>query len=135
MAYLPGESKYDFVINNTGETSVKGKLVQPDSTSNQVVLAATDSLDPIGVIDEAGVANGSMMRIITNGRAKVLLEDNTGSTAGYWAGTGDSGYAQAAAGPPGVVIGHFQEIGHFIETVSATGAGTHVLAEIMMHFN
>jgi hypothetical protein len=135
MAYLTGQPLYAYVINNTGETSVKGKLVQPDSTSGQVVLTGNDELDCIGVIDEAGIANGSVMRIVTGGRTQVLLEDNTGSTAGYWAATGDAAYAQSLAAPPGAVLAHFQEIGHFIETVAAGGAGTHVLAEIIMHFN
>jgi hypothetical protein len=135
MSYLPGQPTYIFLINNTSETSVKGKLVQPDSTAGQVVLTSVDSLDPIGVIDEAGVPNGSMMRIITGGKAEVLLDENTGATSGYWAGTGESGYAQAATSPPGAVLGHFQEIGHFIETVAAGGVDTHVSAKIIMHFN
>jgi hypothetical protein len=135
MAYLPDKPLYAFMINNTGETSVKGKLVKPDSTSNQVVLTGVDDLSPIGVIDEADVANGSMMRIIIGGRGHVLLDDNAGSTSGHWAGTSEAGYAQSSASPPGAVLGHFQEIGHFIETVAAGGVGTHVLAEIIMHFN
>jgi hypothetical protein len=136
MTYLPQPTTiYDTVINNTGETSVKGKLVKADSTTGQVVLTENDSKECIGVINQTGVANGSNMVIVTGGKAQVLLEDNVGTTAGYWAGAGDAGYAETAASAPGVVVGHFQEIGHFIETVAAGGAGTHVLASLIMHFN
>lgn len=135
MTYLTNTKMYQYVINNTGETSIKGKLVQNDSTTGQVILTTNDSFECVGVIDEAGVANGSTMRIITGGETAVLLEDNVGSTAGYWAGAGDSGYAEVAAAAPGLVLQHFREIGHFSETVAAGGVGTHVLAKLIMHFN
>lgn len=137
MAYIPYVDKFcKYYINNTGETSVKGKLVQPDTAAdNQVILTTNDSYECIGVIDEAGIPNGSRVRVCLGGATQVLLEDNVGSTRGYWAGAGDSGYAEAAAAPPGVVLQHFREIGHFTETVAAGGVGTHVLAELAMHFN
>lgn len=134
MSYLPATKMYKYIINNTGEASVLGRLVESDSTNNQVTLTDVDSNHCIGVIDEAGIANGNMMRIVIGGDTKVLLNDNLGSTAGQWAGTGEAGYATAQANPPAAPV-HFKEIGHFIETVAATGAGTHVLAKIIMHFN
>jgi len=33
------------------------------------------------------------------------------------------------------ITGHFEEIGHCIETVAAGGAGTHILARCVLHFN
>lgn len=134
MSYLPPTKIYKYIINNTGETSVKGKLVKADITTNQAVLTGLNDINSIGVIDEAGVTNGNGMRIVTGGEGEVLLDDNTGSTAGDWAGTGEAGYAQAAVSPPAAPT-HFQEIGHFIETVAATGPGTHVMAKLIMHFN
>jgi hypothetical protein len=137
MSYLPYSDRIcKYYINNTGETSVKGKLVQFDTAAdNQVVLTTTDSYECIGVIDEAGIPNGSRVRVCLGGAAEVLLEDNIGSTRSYWAGAGDAGYAETAAAPPGVVIQHFREIGHFSETVAAGGPGTHVLAQLVLHFN
>lgn len=134
MAYLPSTKMYKYIINNTGETSVKGRLVESDSTTNQVTLTDADSNHCIGVIDEAGIENGSVMRIVTLGETQVLLNDNLGSTAGQWVGCGEEGYAITQASPPAAPT-HFQEIGHVTETVAAGGVGTHVLVSIIMHFN
>ena len=133
MSYLPPTKTYKWVINNTGASSEKGRLVEMDTTTNQVIFTTSNSLETIGVIDEAGIANGSTMRIVLGGDAEVLLDDNVGCTAGDWASAGESGYADAAGGPNPVT--HFQEVGHYSETVAAGGAGTHVLAKLIMHFN
>ena len=73
------------------------------------------------------------------GRCQVLLEDSTAATAGYWVRTGDTtaGRADATnAAPPGGGIveldEHMQEIGH---TLESQGAGTSVLAWIILHLN
>jgi hypothetical protein len=121
-------------INNTGGASEKGRLVEI-SGAGSVEHTDVDSVDPIGVMYSDGVANGSTVWVVMYGKAKVLLDDNTGSTAGNWVETSEAGYADATqAAPPGAVLAHFQEIGHCIETVAAGGAGTHVLATIILHF-
>jgi hypothetical protein len=122
-------------INKTGAPSVKGNLVEPHSDANSIELTDADSLDPIGVIYNSGVPDGSMVWVVMYGKAKVLLDEDTGSTAGNWVEASEAGYADATqAGPPGAVLAHFQEIGHCIETVSAGGVGTHVLCTIIIHF-
>ena len=134
MSYLTPTKMYKWVINNTGETSIKGRLVELDTTDNQVILTDANSNHCVGVIDEAGITNGNSMRIVTGGETSVLLDDNTGSTAGDWAGTSEAGYALATVSPPAAPT-YFKEIGHFTETVAAGGGGTHVLAKLIMHFN
>jgi hypothetical protein len=121
-------------INNTGGNSEKGRIVHVSGV-NSVEHTDVDSVDPIGVMYSDGVANGSTVWVVMYGKAKVLLDDNTASTAGNWVSTSEAGYADATnAAPPGPVLAHFQEIGHCIETVAAGGAGTHVLATIILHF-
>jgi hypothetical protein len=128
-----GGTAYPF-INNTGGASEKGRIVEI-SGENSVEYTGVDSVDPIGIMYSDGVANGSIVWVVMHGKAKVLLDDNTGSTAGNWVETSEAGYADATqADPPGPVLAHFQEIGHCIETVAAGGAGTHVLTTIIVHF-
>jgi hypothetical protein len=69
------------------------------------------------------------------GIADVLLEDTTAATRGNWVQTSDVAAGRADmtnAAAPGLILSHFQEIGHCIET--KTG-GTNVLAKAVVHFN
>jgi hypothetical protein len=123
------------LTNKTGAASVKGTIVEASSgTDNAFDVAAADSLDPIGVVYENGIPDGSECLIVIMGRCQVLLKDSTASTREYWVGTSDTGGRADAtsATPPGAVLAHFQEIGHALESVSA---GTDELAWIMLHFN
>jgi hypothetical protein len=121
-------------INGTGVNSEKGRLVHLTG-ANTVNLTGVDELDCIGPIYSDGVANGQLIWVVICGKAEVLLDDNTGSTAGNWVETSEAGYANAtAAAPPGAVLAHFQEIGHSLQTVAAGGAGTHVLCLVNLHF-
>lgn len=133
MTYIIPTKIYKYIINNTGVASEKGRLVEMDTTTNQAIFTTANSLEPIGVIDESGIANGDTMRIVVGGDTEVLLDDNVGCTAGDWASTGQIGYADATVNPNPIT--HFQEIGHYSETVAAGGVGTHVLAKLIMHFN
>ena len=121
-------------VNKTGEISVKGKLVKLGTANNSVILTGNDDVNCIGAIYTAGVADTGNIWVATKGKVKVLLGDNVGCSVGQWAECGTAGYANAQASPAAAPE-HFQEIGHFTETVSATGAGTFVLATIDMHFN
>jgi len=123
------------LTNKTGAASVKGTIVEADTTTDNAFKAsAASSDDPIGIVYEAGVADGSECWVVIYGIAEVLLKDTTASTRGYWVMTSDAaGRADATnAAPPGFVASHFQEIGHCIESKTA---GTDVLAKIVMHFN
>lgn len=124
------------LINNTGRNSIKGLLVEASSAINEAVVAAgVSSYDPIGAMYENGIPNGQPVWVVVAGVAQVLLEDGTTATRGYWAATPTVTGGRAditTAAPPGLVLQHFREIGHGLETVAS---GTDVLAKIMMHFN
>ena len=117
------------ITNNTGVASVKGNLIEADGT-----LTGLNCDDCIGVIYEAGIANGNDMWVVVYGKAQVLLDDNTGSTVGNWVEASEPGYANAEAGSPAAAPQHFQEIGHSLQTVAAGGGGTHVLCLVNLHF-
>lgn len=127
-------------INNTGAASIKGTLVRASiSVDEGVDVALVDSVDHIGVIYEDGIANGGEVWVVIEGDAKILLEDSTAATRGYWAKPSATvpGRVDATnAGPSGGTIAaleeHFTEVGHVEESVSA---GTDKLATIHLHFN
>lgn len=125
------------MLNKTGITSEKGVLVTADTGADGAVdVAGADNNDVIGVFYESGIADGGEVWVVTYGIADVLLKDNTGSTHGNWVGASDeAGYAYATENSPPAAPTHFREVGHCLQTVTATGAGTHVLCNIMMHFN
>ena len=125
------------LTNKTGSASVKGQLVIADTANNDaVVLAAISDVECFGVFYESGIADGSEVWIVVSGIADVLFEDNHGPTRGDWVATSttDAGYAVSQASPAAAPT-HFTEIGHCIETVVAGGAGTHVAARCVLHFN
>jgi len=128
------------MTNKTGAASVKGTLVDTSTaTDNAFAVEGADGLDPIGVVYESGVADGSECWVVIAGIVEVLLEDTTAATRGYWVRTSvnTAGRVDATnAAPPGGTIAaleiHLAEVGHCVET--KTG-GTDVLAKIVMHFN
>ena len=118
------------LTNNTGVSSVKGRLVEADNTDeNSYKTADANATDVIGVVYNAGVADGSEVWIVVAGIAEVLLD--AGGCVHH-----DRLISSATAGSAdvwnvgGAVATHFQEIGHAIETV--VGAG---LAKVVLHFN
>ena len=128
------------LTNKTGVNSVAGKLVQADTTQNDAVkLTGTDEEECIGVFLDSGVSDGSEAWVVISGIADVAMEDNTTATRGNWVRSSvtDAGYADAtnATPPSPASFTHFNEIGNCIETVTATGGGTHVLARCVLHFN
>jgi len=128
------------LTNKTGGASVKGTLVHASTgTDNAVSTTDTDEIQPIGVIYEAGIADGSDVWVVTQGIAEVLLQDSQASTRGYWARTSvtQAGRADCStAAPPGGGVpeldAHMTEIGHCLESKDA---GTNVLCKILMHLN
>lgn len=122
-------------INATGGASTKGLIVEAHANDNSVEYTGADENDAIGVMYSDGVANGEMVWVVMYGKAKVLLDDNTASTAGNWVETSEAGgYADATQASPAAAPAHFREIGHCIESVAAGGVGTHVLATVILHF-
>lgn len=126
------------ITNKTGEVSVKGKLVSCSSSyDNSVSLTPVGGLDSIGVIYEAGIADGKEMWVVTGGRAQVLFCGNV--TRGQFARmsiTGDTGEAaglakgEAMPTTPFATDNHFREIGHINESKSAGE-----LTWCFLHFN
>ena len=124
------------LVNKTGAPSVIGTVIRAHTAiSGAFDISPVGGDHAIGVVVEAGVADGSACRVAIGGRAQVLLQNGTASTAGNWVRTalGAAGRADAtAAATPGFGATHFNEIGHCLETV---GAGVDKLAWVALHFN
>lgn len=125
------------LVNRTGKTSVKGELVAQHLSNDNEVRLLTNGFDGIGVIQEAGIAEGSEMWVWKIGsHCQVLAEDGVAATRGYVALGSDTvpGRAEfidvpvATPGNPE----HWREIGHVCES---KGAGTNVLVLCDIHFN
>jgi Iap family predicted aminopeptidase len=124
------------IVNGTGAASVKGALVSASTTADNQYIHQANEFDTIGVVAEAGVANGSATWIWKNGsRCQVLLKDGESATRGYLMLAADTdGRARNVAVPNSnpVVGEHFKEVGHVCESKSS---GTNVLALTDIHFN
>ena len=120
--------------NKTGAATVKGTLVETDTTTDKAFdIADADAVDCIGAVFEAGVADGSDAWIVISGCAQVLLKDTTAATRHNWAATHDvAGRADCSQGTPPAAPAHFNEIGHCIESQAG---GSDVLATCILHFN
>lgn len=125
--------------NGSGAPSVKGTIVIADTNADDSFdTAPADEIQPIGIVYEDGVADGSDCWVIIYGIADVLLKDTTASTHGNWVYVSDvAGRAEATlAAPPGGGIPeleiHMGEVGHAIESVAG---GEDVLARVCIHFN
>lgn len=124
------------VLNDTGETSVKGKVVRASTGTNFAVsLAAPGDADPIGVVYDAGIGVGSPMRVVVGGWADVLVDAGATIQRNYWVAApatgGTAGRANCTTSPPTQTV-HFQEIGHVFETKANDG---NTLARCILHFN
>ena len=129
------------LTNKTGAASVKGTVLDQDDTVVQAgKIIPAGAPDPIAIVYEAGVADGSEMWCWVPGSlCRVLIEDATAATVGYWVKVSDTqaGRADATnASPPGGTINaledHLSELGHAAESESA---GTDVLLLIHFHVN
>ncbi len=125
------------VINRTGETSVKGKLVSVSTAADNEVILQANEYDTFGVIQESGIAQGSEMFIWVSGSiCQVMFKDGVSVARGEICIAADTdGRADRVANPgsglPGIDV-HFKECGHIMQTV---GSGTNILALVTIHFN
>ena len=133
------ENQINSMVNKTGSASVKGTIVRASTTvDNAFETIIANGEEPIGIVFDNGIPDGSYCRIVTGGKAQVLLKNSTASTRGNWVKVSDSaGRADATlTDPPGSGIPehdqHFTEIGHCMESKTS---GTDVLAWCMIHFN
>lgn len=119
------------LINKTGAPSVKGTVVIASTTTDGAFeLAPSSSQYPIGIVYEAGIADGSDCLVVVAGIAEVLINDSQAATHGDWArvSTTVNGRARCTGFEAG---NHDLEIGHCIQSV---GAGTNQLAKVVLHF-
>ena len=88
--------------------------------------------DPIGVILESGISNGSPVKVVVYGKAEVLLKNGLASNRGYWCGVSDvAGRMYQSSSVPSTTD-HNREIGHSLESKTS---GTNVLSLVQLHFN
>jgi hypothetical protein len=123
------------MTNKTGGASVKGTVVtvyDGGAVNNAVQLTEGDAIDPVGVMYDSGIADGSECWIVIAGRAQVLLKDGDAGVRGYWLGTSDTAGRAECKAAPGLILEHMQEIGHCMESASS---GTDVLVYGVLHFN
>ena len=125
------------VINKTGAASIKGYIVEASATVDMAVqYVVGDDIDPIGIIYEPGVPDGSLMWVVVSGVADVFYTGNVTRATFSRVQTAAEGLTdgqainEALPVPPFATDKHFQEIGHPIE--SRVGAG---LARTVLHFN
>lgn len=121
------------MLNQTGETSVRGTVVSAYGTSTKGAAKSAANEDmAVGTVYDAGIAQGSPMRVTVAGVAYVLLRDTQSATRGYVLYcSATAGRADSANTAPATTT-HFREIGHCLETVSS---GTNVVCLAVLHFN
>jgi len=137
--FTPDGGLFITLTNKTGGATTKGYIAHPSSgTANAFSYVATNEPDIIGVVYDAGIADGSECRIVIAGIADVYvgadgasLEDLVRANA-----SGDTtittGVATAESVPtsPFSTDKHFQEVGHAIEARADAG-----LIKCVIHFN
>ena len=124
------------IVNGTGAASVKGALVSESTTADNQYIHQSNEFDTIGVVAEAGIADGSATWIWKNGsRCQVLLKDGESATRGYLMLAADTdGRARNVDVPSSnpAVAEHFKEVGHVAESKAS---GTNVLVLTDTHYN
>jgi hypothetical protein len=120
--------------NGTGAVTIKGTVVDLDSSNDTFEVCPANDIDAVGIVYESGIAAGSEAWVVILGVAEGLLEDSTAGTAGYWCGisTTQAGRFTANAISPANQTRHFQEMGHCLQNVAA---GTDQLCRLVLHWN
>ena len=130
-------------INDTGAASIKGHVLHPSTVLNGAVSKCpVGDNDPIGVMYDAGVANGQLARVVVGGWADVLVQAGYNITREYWVGApgafvappGVAGLAQTNAAAP-ATVDHFREIGHCLDDQLPKPLLVDTLARCVLHFN
>jgi len=125
------------LTNKTGANTVAGKVVEASTTTDDAFqINDADGNHPIGIVLDAGIADGSEAWIVVNGIADVAIVSGEAATRGWWVFTSDAGYCTMLEDPTGggaaELDQHMREVGHCIETVAANGV---ILARCVIHFN
>jgi hypothetical protein len=125
------------MVNRTGHSSVKGELVTSSTTADLEVVLQSNEYDTVGVVAEAGVAEGSAMWVWMVGSVcQVLYKDGQAATHGNLLLAADTDgratdVANMGGGLPATDT-HFKECGHVLQSV---GSGSDILALVILHFN
>lgn len=132
--WLTPEGGFAILLNNkTGGTSVKGSIVAVGAAvASSVILAPANSEVNIGVIYNAGVADGADVWVVTHGMADVLLKDGQAGVMGQWVGVSDVAGRAYCTSAPGTTSEHNREVGHCMQTISS---GTGVVMRCHLHQN
>jgi hypothetical protein len=125
------------MINRTGHSSVKGELVAPYGTTDREVILQASEYDTIGIVQEAGIAEGSEMWVWQVGSVcQALLKNSVTAARGELALAADTDGRMDRTTNPGTGLPgtdtHFKEVGHVL---SNAGPGTDVLCLISFHLN
>jgi len=124
------------MLNKTGGATVLGTVVSTSDATDKGFKAQSDEFDSIGVVAEAGVADGSEAWIWLNGSVcQVLWKDGETATREYVAIAADTNGRGLNIPIPSVAPAdaeHFKEIGHVMESKAD---GTDVLVLCHLHFN
>lgn len=117
------------LTNKTGSNSVAGQLVIAHTTQDDAVATSEDNeLMTIGVFLDGGVSDGTEAWVVVSGIADVAYDNSSAIVRGDRIITGLAGLATVDNLPTAAV--HFQEIGHSVESVAASGT-----ARCTLHFN
>lgn len=124
---------YITLINKTGSNSVKGTIVIASTTiDNAVDIAPVNSDNPIGIVLEDGISDGSPVKVVVSGKAYVLLANSVASKRGYWCEVSSTQAGRMSQLPNPNPVTHWAELGHSLESKAA---GTNVLSLVVLHFN
>lgn len=115
-----------WIKNKTGHTSVKGEVVERSLDYDlAVTTSAANSATAWGICLDAGIIDGSWMRVGTNGLMQVLFENSSGNITADQAGlvitAATAGRAMYSTSPGAT---HDQEIGHPAVATATIGTGT-----------
>lgn len=114
------------MTNDMGEATSRGLIVAGTTASiNNAFIRQTNEYDAIGVLYEAGIADGDETWVVVAGMAEVTLDGAHGDAGwGTWIGAGTTdGLASGSIAPNGLgalqANTHFKELGHAVGSGSA----------------
>jgi hypothetical protein len=123
MALTPDGGLAIALINKTGANSVRGSVVSPSSTTDMgCALSSTTIDDPIGIVYNDGIADGSNVWVIVSGIAYVLFDGST-TPSRDWFIYVSTATAGRATGQATINTGRQNaKLGHSLESAGGAGA-------------
>lgn len=121
------------MTNKTGGNTVAGQIIRVytlTAINDAFTTCALNDTNPIGIVLDAGVSDGSEAWVVVSGIADVLMDAGGASRGDRIITSGNTGGSGDVWNVGGAVATHFQEIGHCIES----RGGTAGLARCVLHF-